>query len=190
MERAETIIRVCNALDSGDMKAARSIARAEWPFEPVIAKPRKMSGRQLMAIWQRDGFVDRYFGTRLIYPGALRLLARLMPEEFPYHRNGRADCCHFVHWELYPSHDHVVPLARGGVDGPDNVVTTSMLRNQVKANWLLDEIGWSLQPPGNIREWDGLTRWFLGAVERYADVLAQDSGLKKWVLLARTAAGR
>jgi hypothetical protein len=36
-----------------------------------------------------------------------------------------------------------------------------MKSNQAKLNWTLDELGWSLRPPGDMQEWDGLTKWFL-----------------------------
>lgn len=52
--------------------------------------------------------------------------------------------------------DHVVPIARGGDHGDENLVTTSFLRNQAKSSWTLEELGWTLHPPGNISEWDGL----------------------------------
>lgn len=188
MDRIDTIRRVCDALSNNNFDNAKHTSHSEWPFEPVAKPKRKMSPRQLMAIWMRDGFIDRYSGQHLIFPGALRLLAHLLPEEFPYHRNGRSDCCHMVHWEFYPSHDHVVPLARGGLDVPSNIVTTSMLRNQIKANWLLEELGWELRPAGNAEAWDGLTGWFLKEYEKRAVSVASEPSLKKWRSLAIVSA--
>lgn len=70
-----------------------------------------------------------------------------------------------AYWELFPILDHIVPIARGGADADENLVTTSMLRNQAKSSWTLDELGWQLRPGGNNADWDGL-------LERTTDILA------------------
>jgi hypothetical protein len=75
---------------------------------------------------------------------------------------------HMIYWELFPTIDHVVPVARGGADDESNWVMTSMLRNAAKSNWTLEELGWNLVPPGDVRQWDGMTAWF-------ADYLKQDN---------------
>jgi hypothetical protein len=36
-----------------------------------------------------------------------------------------------------------------------------MLHNAAKANATIEELGWSLLPPGHLNESDGLTRWFI-----------------------------
>jgi hypothetical protein len=38
-----------------------------------------------MEVFLRDGFLDRYTGSRLIFPATLRMLSQLLPEEFPAH---------------------------------------------------------------------------------------------------------
>ncbi len=91
-----------------------------------------------------------------MFPGLLRAISTLLPDKFPYHAHGKHSECHMVHWELYPSVDHVVPLSRDGEDIEDNCVTTSMLRNMAKSNWTLQELGWDLLPPGDYAKWDGL----------------------------------
>jgi hypothetical protein len=110
----------------------------------------------------RDGFVDRYSGRRLVFPGTLRLLSSLFEVEFPFQRNWRSADCHFAYYELFPTIDHVTPVGgRGGVDDDTNWVTTSMVMNSAKANFTLAELGWHLHPRGRLEDWDGLTRWFL-----------------------------
>jgi HNH endonuclease len=52
-------------------------------------------------------------------------------------------------WEVGATIDHVVPVTRGGADDESNWVTTSMARNSAKMNWTLEELGWTLHPPGN-----------------------------------------
>jgi hypothetical protein len=130
----------------------------------------------------RDGFVDRYTGQRLIYIGALRLLSYLMPTDFPYHKNGKMDQCHIAYWELIPTIDHIVPISRGGMDHVNNWVTTSMLSNARKANWTLDKLQWSLYPPGNLDDWDGLIGVFLGYVESNKQLLEQNFIKKHYTL--------
>jgi hypothetical protein len=99
----------------------------------------------------RDGFVDRYTGTRLVFPGTLRLLSILSPEELPFHPNWAYDRCHPMYWELYPTLDHVHPIALGGADAEESWVTTSQRMNSAKAHWTLADLGWQLQTPGSTR---------------------------------------
>jgi hypothetical protein len=124
-----------------------------------------------MRIFLRDGFIDRYSGARLVFPGLLRAISLLLPKEFPYHTHGKMSEAHLVHWELYPSVDHVVPLSRGGEDTEDNRVTTSMLKNMAKSSWTLEELGWDLWPPGNYAEWDGLVGLHMRLVEAKPELL-------------------
>jgi hypothetical protein len=88
----------------------------------------------------------------------------LLPMEFPFHKNWRTDACHFAFYELFPTIDHLVPVSRGGADSEANWISTSMIRNAAKANFTIEELGWCLLPAGDIRDWDGLTRWFLQQV--------------------------
>ena len=125
-----------------------------------------------------DGFIDRYSGTQLVFPGVLRLLARLLPAEFPAHPNWKMSASHIIYWELFPTVDHVVPIARGGTD-KNNWITTSMVLNSAKSNWTLDELRWTLLPSGDPGTWDGLLRWFLAFISRSPEHLA-DSYIKTW----------
>jgi hypothetical protein len=123
--------------------------------------------------------IDRYSGVGLICPATLRLI----PETFPFHRNGRLDVCHFAFWELFPTVDHFLPIARGGADGESNWITTSMVRNAAKSAFTLAELGWSLHPPGNIDEWDGLTGWFVERAKADPEILV-DMYLRQWFAAA------
>jgi len=155
---------VCAAIP--DTEKARSLLRTRLPHQPG-ARPRrgKLPLKVQFAIFHKDGYIDRYSGERLVFPGVLRLLSLLMPEEFPFHPNWKVDRCHAAYWHMSPTIDHVVPIARGGADDPSNMVTTSMLRNSAKLSWTLEELGWTLLPRGNEKAWDGLTRWFLRYTE-------------------------
>lgn len=59
-------------------------------------------------LFVRDGFIDRYRGTRLVYPPTLRLISEELPEQFPYHRNWKMSETHHAFWELTPTVDHIL----------------------------------------------------------------------------------
>ena len=96
-----------------------------------------------MDLFMRDGFIDRYTGNRLINPGVLRLLHVVLGDDFPAHPNWKVSETHLAFWELFPTVDHLVPVSRGGRDDESNWVTASMLSNQAKAQWSVDDLGWS-----------------------------------------------
>jgi hypothetical protein len=167
---ADILARVCDALLGDDRASARAIANAEYPFVARTKAGRAYTERQSMRVFIRDGFIDRYSRARLVFPGTLRLLSKLMPDEFPAHPNWKMSDSHIAYWELFPTIDHVVPVARGGADDESNWATTSMLRNSAKANWMLDELGWCLQPIDPENAWDGLVgfcRCYLAAHPEY-----------------------
>ena len=82
-------------------------------------------------------------------------------------------------WELMPTVDHLVPVARGGVDAEENWVTTSMLLNSAKSNWRLEDIGWEQFPAGDLNDWDGMSRWFVDYMDRHSDYQSH-SFLRDW----------
>ena len=179
MEHADTIRRVCAALSQGDRDGARETAHSEYPYVPVVPASRSYTPYQSILLFVRDGFVDRYDGAKLVFPATLRLLSLMMPDTLPAHPNWKMSESHMMYWQLFPTVDHVVPVARGGADEEDNWVTTSMLRNQAKGHWLLEELGWELQPPGSGAEWDGLMRWFLDQTGEEPQWLA-NRYLERW----------
>lgn len=178
------LTEVCSALTNGQIDEAAAILDAKFPYAPFARVSRQYSPYQCMSIFWRDGFVDRYSGRRLVFPGTLRLLSMMLPKHFPYHKNWRTDACHIAFWQLFPTIDHIVPVSRGGTDRDENWVTTSMLRNSAKAGFLLEELGWTLCPPGLLQDWDGLTAWFLEQITRSPQFL-QDPYLRRWSGAAR-----
>lgn len=178
-DKSKVLKEICDALLRGAGEEASRLARQEYPFIPVTPKKRRYTEHQSTRVFVRDGFIDRYAGTRLVFPGALRLLSRLLPEEFPAHPNWKMAESHIVYWELYPTVDHIVPLARGGSDDEGNWITTSMLRNSAKSHWTLEELGWTLSPPGQLHDWDGLTGWFVNFAGKDPEAL-QDKYIDRW----------
>jgi hypothetical protein len=142
-----------------------------------------------MRVYQRDGFVDRYSGRRLVFPAALRVMSRLLPDEFPHHPNWRMDACHFAYYELSAVVDHVRPQARGGTNDMANLVTTSTLRNSAKSNFTLEELSWELLEDDKLSKWDGMTGWFFEIAERQPQLL-EVSDIRGWWETARDVIGR
>ena len=181
---SEIISHICGDLSAGKRSAAAQTARAEFPWARKMLAKRSYGRLAATQIFCRDEFIDRYFGSRLIYPGALLLLGHLLPDEFPMHPTWKVSESHEIYWELWPAVDHMVPLSRGGSGDADNLVSTSTLHNNAKGHWLPEELGWKLYPPGNIDEWDGLLSWFI----KYAD---QNQGvLEKTMIRSRYQAAK
>lgn len=87
--------------------------------------------------------------------------------------------CHFAYWQLLPTIDHIIPVSRDGEDNESNWVCTSQLRNSIKSSWLLEEVGWQLHEPGNLKEWDGLLNWFMLYVDIHPEIL-EDKYIHSW----------
>jgi 5-methylcytosine-specific restriction endonuclease McrA len=161
MNLQSTLASVCASITAKDLQAARSTLVREAPFQAPCRVGRHYTDRQALAVYRRDGFIDRYSGEKLVFPGTLRLLSLYLPEAFPFHPNWHTAYTHFAYWELCPTLDHVVSVVRGGADTEANWVTTSQLHNSAKGHWLLSELGWHLHPAGDLTAWDGLLSWFM-----------------------------
>ncbi len=187
-EKTDVIATVCQALGRGDVEIARSMARERYPFipEPIIA--RQYGPLESTRVFLRDGFIDRYGGDRLIYPPVLRIVSQMLPEEFPYHPNWKTNLTHSSYWEVAATVDHLIPVTRGGPDDESNWMTTSMVRNSAKMNWTLDQLGWTLRPPGDLTVWDGMFYWFLDYTDKHPRML-QSGNVRQWHRAAKQAAG-
>ena len=173
----------------GERETARERIIGSAPFMPIEPQGRRYSETEKMRVFFRDGFVDRYSGKRLVNPGILRCITYFFPEDFPYHPHWKMSQCHRAYWELFPTIDHIVPVARGGQDVPENWVTTSMLNNSIKANWTLEELRWELCAGGALTEWDGLTKQFLSLAEAVPEVLT-DPYIRRWHHVSSAATRR
>jgi len=177
--KAAVISNVCNVLENKNIEEATLILNENYKFESLNNAGRQYSELQKTKIFIRDGFIDRYSGEQLIFPPVLRILSKLMPDEFPFHKNWKMSECHNAYWQLYPTIDHVLPVSRGGEDNESNWVCTSQLRNSAKSNWLLDELGWYLYDAGDVNKWDGMLAWFMKYVNDNPTVI-DDSYINKW----------
>jgi hypothetical protein len=188
-DRADILADVCGALASSDVEAASKTLRDRYPFEPLASKRSSSGQLRSMKLFRRDGFVDRYSGQRLVFPGAMLVMSKFLPQDFPCHPNWRTDATHFAYYELWPVLDHVIPVTIGGGSGDDNLVTTSAIRNADKANFTVDELGWTLRSPPADQNWDGLTVWFLQMTSDHPDLLS-DKSLGRWHQAAVAARGQ
>ena len=182
-DKSRVVQAAFEAILRGNNTRAATIIQCEYSFAPLSVERKGFAPYRATEVFFRDGFVDRYSGKRLVFPPVLKILSNALPTEFPYHPHWKMDQCHVAYWELYPTVDHVVPLARGGSDDESNLVCTSMLSNGAKANWRLEELGWQLLPAGDIQRWDGLVRWFLEYIEEHQEAL-EDQLVKRWYTAA------
>ena len=179
VERVTTVTEVCDALMRGDHEGASGLVEQRYPLATRREARAPISKLASVRVFLKDGFVDRYTGDRLVFPPVLRVISEALPEQFPYQKNWKFGVCHTAYWELSPTVDHVVPVARGGAHDMTNWVSTSMLRNQVKSHWTLEELGWELVSPCRLEEWDGLLGWFMEYVEHHPHILHVEA-LRSW----------
>ncbi|PVY23347.1 hypothetical protein C7458_12713, partial [Williamsia muralis] len=52
--------------------------------------------------------------------------------------------------------------------------------NSAKAQWTLEELGWSLVPPGDLAAWDGLTEWFVSYLTAHPALQRENKYLQQW----------
>lgn len=100
MDKAAIIEEACNALSNGSLELCKSIITSQYPFQNLKKKRTPIPKSTALRIFVRDGFIDRYSGAALIFPGTLRIISELMPDVFPYHPHGRLDLCHHTRREI------------------------------------------------------------------------------------------
>ena len=169
---------------SGNTRDAQALIVTYDPFAPTKIQGRNYSEKEKMQVFLRDGFVDRYSGKRLVNPGILKSITYFFPQDFPYHPHWKTTQCHRAYWELLPTVDHIVPIARGGEDIFENWATTSMLNNSIKSNWTLEELRWDICPAGDLTKWDGLTKKFISLAEATPSILA-DPYIRRWYNISK-----
>jgi hypothetical protein len=186
-DSTDILTALCQELSIGAKERAAALAREGYPMPRVSRYKRTYTALDVARTAMRDGFIDRYTGKRLVFPGALRLLSVLLPEELPYDSSWAYDKGHPMFWDLYATLDHVVPIARGGVDAPDNWVLASQRTNSAKAHFTLEELGWQLVPPGNLAAWDGLLGWFIDYTDARPELAKAHKHVHTWRSVARRA---
>ena len=173
------IQEVCTALSEKNIIKGKEIIQSQYPHKKPLKTRKSFTKKAQVEIFIRDGFIDRYSGDKLIFPGVLCILSAMLPDVFPYQTNWKTDECHQAWWNLFPSIDHVIPLAFGGTNEKENLVCTSMKRNMAKSTSTLEEIGWKIFPEGNLEDWDGMLDWFISYVNENPEIL-QNNDVKNW----------
>lgn len=179
------IAEIAAAIELGDFDKGATIAKSMPPrikkkkvdsteytrnSEEKNNQARKYTYKDLIELFIRDGFIDRYTGLRLVIPPSLRIISRLIPHAFPYHSNWAEGKCHDSYWDLSATADHLRPVAAGGCDDNDNLVSTSMAANLQKNSIPLDSLGWQIHPAGDDKKWDGLSHFFVMQCELHPEV--------------------
>ncbi len=184
MQKALIIKNLCDLLLNEKKNECIDFASSHYPFANNSISKRQYSRYEMCKVFLRDGFIrdgfiDRYSGDKLIFPGIIKLLTLEFPDIFKYHRNWKMTETHTVYWELFPTIDHLIPIARGGQDLESNWVTTSMIRNSAKSNWTLEELNWKLHDSGQLNEWNGLINCFLDLSDKNS-LYEKDSYISAW----------
>lgn len=183
-EKIDVLSVVAQAIVDGENEYAEKCIQNGYPFVPVRRESRSYTVKEMMEQFFRDGFIDRYTGEKLVNPGMLRVMSAKIPDEFPYQAHWKTDECHMAYWDFQPTVDHIYPIALGGKDEPSNWASTSMLNNSAKSNFTLEQLGWTLKDPGNIKDWDGLSELFVKAVENDKSLL-DIKKIKEWYIATK-----
>lgn len=130
---------------------------------PHLPKPERIPVRMPNAaekaeLHKRDGYHCRFCGAPVIRVEIRNLLKRAYPEALKWGvRNVDQHAAFQAMWLQY---DHVLPHARGGGNGNDNVVITCAPCNYGRMDRTLEEVG--LLDPRDFdpvhSDWDGLER--------------------------------
>jgi len=181
MDRALLIKNICGLLLDDKKQDCIDFANENYPFVNNLSQKRQYSKYQMCKVFLRDGFIDRYSGAKLLFPGLIKIMTIEFPDIFKYHKNWKMSETHMIYWDLCPTIDHLVPVARGGQDIEQNWITTSMVHNSAKSNWTIEEIGWELHNKGELKNWDGLVSYFLKLIDKNPDY-EKDSYILNWKL--------
>ena len=179
MDKSLIIKNLCGLLMDDKKQDCIDFAIDNYPFIDNLIQKRQYSKYQMCKIFLRDGFIDRYSGDKLLFPGLIKILTIEFPDIFKYHRNWKMADTHMIYWDLFPTVDHLIPVARGGQDIESNWITTSMLRNSAKSNWTIEEIGWTLYDKGQLDNWNGLINYFIDLTNKNHDY-EKDNYVRDW----------
>jgi hypothetical protein len=214
--KIRALMKACDAVWRGTLENAADILAREYPLgvrdaslaTPAWPRPHYSVRHKALPLWWvlddaaltaeaqmlevfiRDGFVDRYTGELLVFIPALRVLSTVLGHCFPYDsgwafRNGVRG--HQAYWELGATIDHVTPRKLGGFDGKDNLVATSMLVNGAKGNKSPSEAGLELLPCGDFLRWDGMLCWFHDYCTDHPEARKP---VERWFRTARVVLGK
>jgi 5-methylcytosine-specific restriction endonuclease McrA len=108
---------------------------------------------------ERDGYHCRFCGIPVIRKEVRERIRKRYPQALQWGKTNRSQ--HAAFQTMWVQYDHVVPHARGGTNGLENVVIACAPCNYGRGNRTLDEVG-LLDPrryPPVQSTWDGLERF-------------------------------
>jgi hypothetical protein len=158
----DVLARVIDAVIEEGVAAGREVVVPIGYEVRAIPKRPSLSRAVLGRVYQRDRFTCRYCGGQLIPTPIMVLIAGLFGDLFPYQKNWKGGETHPAILSRSPVVDHVVPGSSGGdwLD-PDNLVTACWPCNGRKADFTLEQLGWSVREVPKT-DWDGLTTRYPG----------------------------
>lgn len=178
---------IIKAFLDNNIKEANRISKERYPFKLIKKEKRTISKKDMLAVFLKDWFIDRYSWEKLYNPWFLRMLSSLLPESFPFQQHWKAEECHDIFWSKMPSIDHLNSIYSGWENNFSNWITTSMRRNLAKNNSTLEEIWWNLRNPWNLSEWDWHSKNFIEIYERFEDELKQNNYIRSWYSITKKA---
>jgi 5-methylcytosine-specific restriction endonuclease McrA len=128
---------------------------------PARRADKEPSKTIIARIFARDRYQCLYCGERVILTAVMRLIARLYPDQFPYHPGWKTDATHPAFTTRSATLDHLQPIAGGGDPLAEaNLVTACWTCNRRKGDLTLDELagGTLLQPRDT--DWQGLSELY------------------------------
>ena len=119
------------------------------------------SEREQLVIWKRDAWHCRYCLHPVFFAPTLQLLDQLNSGHGYYHPNGKHSSMLPLFAQKWSSVDHIVPVALGGRNDPENLATSCMDCNILK-NDNPDEYKPNLIPvEARSHDWDGFALLYL-----------------------------
>lgn len=159
----------------------RAVTRAGgWALSAPDTKRKNPSLALRDAVYARDHYRCRYAhcGRLTVHLHVIKALSVLMPDVLPYHPNrwNRIDT-HGLVQTASTSFEHITPVALGGNNDKDNVVTACACCNYSKYHAPIEQLGWDItpEPDPHSDTWDGL--------------VAKVPALEERAMLAASAAG-
>lgn len=111
-------------------------------------------------VFETNNYTCCYCNRKTIDLEVLKVISRVIPDVFPYHKNWKFSETHILYWVYSTSLEHVIPLALGGKNDSSNMRASCYLCNDAKSDIKLEDLGWELSPNiDNENHWRGLTEY-------------------------------
>jgi hypothetical protein len=154
----DVLAQVISARLRGDPAAALTAITAIGFTPPPRRTEREPSKVVTAQVFARDHYQCRYCGQRVILTAVMRLIARLYPDQFPYHPHWKTDATHPAFTTRSATLDHIQPIAGGGDPlAEDNLATACWTCNRRKGDLALNELHGGALVETHDTGWHGLS---------------------------------